>query len=375
MTDAPEATDVQEQEPGPGRHRWWYRQRPATRRTIRAVAAFLAAGVLAVMAGVSTATYTGSLGPHVAQYSTTLNHEIRIDTGPLGALIIDSPLPLGLGVDVRVEEIPDELSIEGIQVDAGPEDAVAGLTADLDSYAQLLADPAASIRTAAVGLVNDALGRTAVVWSLLLAVILLGRLASGGLLRTAVSHIWHRPGVAPVAVTLAVALVVLPLSAATQGSGGAGRTSTVLAGTPLEHARITGRLVSVVDHYGQYVLDAIEENSDFYAVVEEKMRDAYAQDPEPLAPSTTRSPRPPCRGRSRQGPRRARRTGRSLTRPRCSSSPTCTATWGWARSSGRRSSCPSRMRSSTSVTRSWAAPPWRPCASTPLPTASARMCR
>ncbi|MBK5248696.1 MAG: metallophosphoesterase [Actinomycetales bacterium] len=260
------------------RFEWWHRLRPLTRRTIRVVLAFVASGVAGIAFGVVTASTEGSLGPHVAEYSTTLNGELTVHMGPLGALIVDSPLPLRLGVDALVKEIPDQLSTP----DADP---VAGLTADLASYSQFLANPAAAINEAVDGLVADAVGRSVVAWSLLLVLVALGRLAAHGVLRDAARSAWRQQGVPAVSITLALALVALPLIETTRTSGGAGRTSAILAGTPLADARITGRLATIVDYYGGYVVDAINDNSSFYAEVEQNLRTAYDVDAAPLAPT------------------------------------------------------------------------------------------
>lgn len=267
-------------DPPQRRHRWewWHERTTAFRRAVRTTAAVLSAGMIAVVFGVLTASFTGSLGPHVAEYSTTLNSEIRVDMGPLGALIVDSPLPLGLGANVVVKEIPVELA-------SGSLDPVEGLTADLASYSQFLANPQAAIRDAATGLVRDAVGRTVLAWTVLLCLIALARLASYGVLREAAKSAWRRPGVPAMSVGVVLALLVPMVVSATQGSGGVGRTSEVLAGTPLEDARITGRLGSLIDFYGGYVVDAIRDNEAFYAEVEANVRTAYAEDPEPLAPA------------------------------------------------------------------------------------------
>src|SRR5699024_4219505 len=232
----------------------WRNFAPQTRRTIRAVIVWLLTGILAAAWGVMTANFTGSVGPHVAQYSTTLNSEITFDMGPLGSLIIDSPLPLHLGADIQVQQIPDELTIDGATITAGADEAVAALTADLTSYTQFFASPQEAIATAVHGLVMDGISRASLVWSILLTGVLLGRLSAHGVLRAAAVSAWRRPGVAPVVVTLAVVGVVLPIVPATHGSSGAGSVSTVLAGTPLEDARITGRLGALIDHYGQVVV-------------------------------------------------------------------------------------------------------------------------
>lgn len=279
MTDDP---------PTPARPNTWQGFAPATRRTIRAGLTWLLCGLLSAAFGLMTATYTGSVGPHIAQYSTTLNHEVTFNMGPLGSLILDSPLPLRLGVDIRVEQIPDELTLDGQSITAGPDQAVAALTADLASYTQFFASPGEAIAAATQGLIADALSRTILVWSLLLTVVLLGRLAAHGVLRAAAASAWRRPGVAPVVITLIVVGLVVPVVPAMQGSAGAGRVSTVLAGTPLEQARITGRLSALVDHYGQVVVDEIAKNDEFYDAVAANLEEVFASDAavkEPLAPT------------------------------------------------------------------------------------------
>ncbi|WP_420113753.1 metallophosphoesterase family protein [Pseudactinotalea sp.] len=277
---APEQPDATET-PAPAaprrRWEWWHQRSTAFRRAVRTSAVVLVAGIASLVFGVTTAQFTGSVGPHAAQYSTTLNSEITVDMGPLGALIIDSPLPLGLGADVVVKEIP-------IELDAGAANPIAGLTGDLSSYSQFLANPEAAIRDAANGVVRDAVGRTILAWSILLAVVALGRLASHGVLRQAARSALRQQGVPAMAIALTLALLVPVVVTATRGSGGVGRTSEVLAGTPLADARITGRLGGLIDFYGGYVVDAIRENDEFYAEVEANLRTAYATDPAPLEP-------------------------------------------------------------------------------------------
>lgn len=265
-------------EPAAQRWPWWHRLRPMTRRTIRASLAVLISALAAATFGVTTSSYTGSLGPHAAQYATTLNGEITVDMGPLGALIVDSPLPLNLGVHVLVKEIPDELSAP----DANP---VAGLTADLTSYSQFLANPDAAVREATHGLVRDAVGRSVLALSILLVIVALGRLAAHGVLREAAKSAWRQRGVPALSMTLAAVLLALPLIESTRTSGGVGRTSAILQDTPLASARITGRLATIVDQYGGYVVDAINDNTSFYAAVEANLRAAFAEDPQPVAPT------------------------------------------------------------------------------------------
>src|SRR5699024_5592141 len=130
-----------------------------------------------------------------------------------------------------------------------------------------LVDPQPTIDDAARGLVQDAVGRAVVTLSVLLMAIALSRLAAHGVLREAAKSAWRQPGVPFVASTLVVVLVVLPISDLTRGFGLEGRSSAVLADTPLEDARITGRLATIVDYYGAMVVRAVDDNAQFYADV------------------------------------------------------------------------------------------------------------
>ena len=134
------------------RWEWWHRQTTATRRTIRTTLTLLVTGLVSAVFGVLTAATDSSLGPHAAHYAVTPQHEIVVDLGPLGAVLLDSPLPWPLGVDVTVQEIPMELTA----VQPSP---VTGLAGDLAAYAQLVSHPEAAVAEAAGALVRDALGR------------------------------------------------------------------------------------------------------------------------------------------------------------------------------------------------------------------------
>ncbi|MGO1342539.1 MAG: metallophosphoesterase, partial [Cellulosimicrobium funkei] len=82
-------------------------------RWVRWTLGILLALVPCVVWGVTTATAERSLGPHEALYEVTTNGLVTVDLGPLGTIQIDSPLPLGLGADVTVEEIPADLTAVG----------------------------------------------------------------------------------------------------------------------------------------------------------------------------------------------------------------------------------------------------------------------
>jgi len=268
---------------------WWHRQRPVTRKSLRAGLLLLITGIVAVTAGVFTASATSSLGPHMAQYSTSVDHEVRLDLGPLGAVILDSPLPWPLGVTVVVKEIPAELA----SVATNP---VTGLADDLAAYAQVFSQPEAAITDASRALVSDALGRTILVWSALLLVIAAARYASRGLLRREVGLALRQRGVVPIAVTLVCAVVALQAVAVARQPQLAGHTITALAGTPVEGLRMTGRMGQLVHTYGSIVLDVYEDNERFYDTVAANLHDAYDADAEPRRPDLLPLPSPEPEG-------------------------------------------------------------------------------
>lgn len=206
----------------------------------------------------------------------TADGEITIDLGPLGAVLLDSPLPGPLGVNVEVGEIPAELT-------ALPANPITGLANDLDAYVQLFSQPGAAVADASEALVTDAVGRAVVYWSALLVLIAAARFASRGLLRREAVAALRRPGVAALAIGLVVSGGVLTVASLGSEHRG-GVTISALEGTELEGLRITGRMAGLIDIYGGQLLDAYRENEAFYEAVSANLRDGYAADPEPLQP-------------------------------------------------------------------------------------------
>ncbi|WP_413450377.1 metallophosphoesterase family protein [Georgenia sp. 1P01AC] len=256
---------------------WWHRQTTTTRRVIRTLLVLLATGVVAGVVGVLTASTDSSLGPHAAHYEVTAQHEIVVDLGPLGTVLLDSPLPWPLGVEVVVQEIPAELA-------AVPANPVTGLAGDVAAYAQVVSHPDAVVADATAALVRDALGRTAILWGGMLLVIAGGRLASRGLLRREVAHAARRPGVVPLAAVVVLTLVAVPTVTTLRDRPAPGTTISALAGTPMEDLRMTGRMAQLIDTYGGYLVEAYEENEAFYASVTENLEAAYAQNRAPNRP-------------------------------------------------------------------------------------------
>jgi predicted MPP superfamily phosphohydrolase len=229
-------------------------------RWVRWTLGILLALVPCVVWGVTTATAERSLGPHEALYEVTTNGLVTVDLGPLGTLQIDSPLPINLGADVTVQEIPADLTA------VGQADTLEGLSQDLEDYLRFFGGPQETIGSVARALVVDALRRTG------FAVLVVA--AAGGGLYLLLGTARRRELAARVAprtyeITASVVLVSLvaaSLAASDPGAtrGPSQRASAVFDGTPLEGARITGRLAGVVDTYGALLIDLYRENEDFY---------------------------------------------------------------------------------------------------------------
>ncbi|MEJ5869214.1 metallophosphoesterase [Pseudokineococcus sp. 5B2Z-1] len=270
---------------GPRRRPW----RAGRGRALAAWSALVVAlGLVAAVYGVTSASAEASLGPHVAEYSVTTDGEVAVDLGPLGALVIDSPLPLRLGVDVVVEEIPREVTDIGVSSTS----TVDLLGDDLQRYLQLFSAPQATVDVVVRALVLDAAQRWLTAWTLLVLVAVLGRLALGRARRAELAALGHRhravlAGV--LALSLVAAVVVAGFRPQAQRDAASRQASPVFDGTPLEGARITGRLASVVDLVGGYVTDFVDENTQFYDRVTADLERAWErrsrQDPAVLPAS------------------------------------------------------------------------------------------
>jgi len=220
--------------------------------------------------GVTTATATLSLGPHEAVYEVDTDGLVVADLGPLGTIEIDSPLPLGLGVDVTVKEIPADLTaVEG----ASTLDRLVG---DLDQYLQFYNTPEVTIEAVARALAGDAVRRTLVALAVVALAgwgvrVLLGAARRRELAEWAASRTWRLA-----AGTAVVALVATTVVSGDVDPPRAGRPATeVFAGTALEGARITGRLAGVVDDYGGQLTALYDENEAFYAEARGELSTAW----------------------------------------------------------------------------------------------------
>lgn len=229
----------------------------------------MAAALVCLTFGITTARADLSLGPHEATYTVTADDRLIADLGPLGTVVTDSPLPLTLGIRITVHEIPADLAA----VDAASFDALAG---DLDGYLQFFDTPQQTVRTVAWALAWDAARGTAVAALVVVAAgvglrALLGDARRRHLARVLADRTW--------AITGAVLVVVLVASTATASSGPEERAalpaSPVFEGTALEGSRITGRLAGVIDTYSGQLVETYQANEVFYTGARENLLAAW----------------------------------------------------------------------------------------------------
>ena len=237
----------------------------------RWIAVGLAVLLPSIAWGVATASAHGNLGPHTALYQITLDHEVTVDVGPLGTLVIDSPVPV-LGVRVVVQEIPREVT----SVEAST--TLDALSQDLEKYVQLFSGPEATLQVAAQALIHDAVRRSVVAVVVLTALLLLLRAALGDRRRTELRTAARRRRMVLVAagtITVLVAGTITASAPLRSDPSGDVVASSVFDGTPLEGARITGRLAGVIDTYGGYAVQAYRDNQAFYAAATDAVRVAW----------------------------------------------------------------------------------------------------
>ncbi|WP_157270366.1 metallophosphoesterase family protein [Paraoerskovia marina] len=221
--------------------------------------------------GITTARADLALGPHEARYDVTSDSQVVVDVGPIGTLEIDSPLPFGLGIRVTVGEIPADLrTVDG-------DDPLGALAGDAESYLQLFSDPETTVRRVAEELVADAVQRTMAAALVVAGVgvggyLLLGVRRREELASRLVPRTWEITAGVTVVVLVAAVVPRVVVSSTEQAP-----PAQVFAGTPLEGARMTGRLAGVVDTYGSMAIDLYDENEAFYAGADAELDDAWAE--------------------------------------------------------------------------------------------------
>ena len=250
--------------------RWWDARSVAFRKITRTLVLLLLTGAVSLLVGLSTATASSPVGPHEAQWATTLNSRLTLDLGPLGTISHASPAG-PFGVDVVIGEIPGEFSSSQVDTDSLGQ----ALSADGSSYLTLISRPELTVQAGVYSLVADGLRRAGLIESVILCLVAAGRLATGGRLRDTIrdglSGTWASPLIGVTAVVTVLGLLVPALRSDTVP----GTRLDVLAHTPLAQARLSGRVADVVQAYGDQIVGRLESNQAFYAQVDANLAAAW----------------------------------------------------------------------------------------------------
>ena len=250
--------------------RWWDARSVAFRKVTRTLVLLLLTGAVSLLVGLSTATASSPVGPHEAQWATTLNSRLTLDLGPLGTISHASPAG-PFGVDVVIGEIPGEFSSSQVDTDSLGQ----VLSADGSSYLTLISRPELTVQAGVYSLVADGLRRAGLIESVILCLVAAGRLATGGRLRDTIrdglSGTWASPLIGVTAVVTVLGLLVPALRSDTVP----GTRLDVLAHTPLAQARLSGRVADVVQAYGDQIVGRLESNQAFYAQVDANLAAAW----------------------------------------------------------------------------------------------------
>lgn len=250
--------------------RWWDARSVAFRKVTRTLVLLLLTGAVSLLVGLSTATASSPVGPHEAQWATTLNSRLTLDLGPLGTISHASPAG-PFGVDVVIGEIPGEFSSSQVDTDSLGQ----ALSADGSSYLTLISRPELTVQAGVYSLVADGLRRAGLIESVILCLVAAGRLATGGRLRDTIrdglSGTWASPLIGVTAVVTVLGLLVPALRSDTVP----GTRLDVLAHTPLAQARLSGRVADVVQAYGDQIVGRLESNQAFYTQVDANLAAAW----------------------------------------------------------------------------------------------------
>ena len=250
--------------------RWWDARSVAFRKVTRTLVLLLLTGAVSLLVGLSTATASSPVGPHEAEWSTTLNSRLTLDLGPLGTISHASPAG-PFGVDVVIGEIPGEFSSSQVDTDSLGQ----ALSADGSSYLTLISRPELTVQAGVHSLIADGLRRAGLIESVILCLVAAGRLATGGRLRDTIrdglSGTWASPLIGVTAVVTVIGLLVPALRSDTVP----GTRLDVLAHTPLAQARLSGRVADVVQAYGDQIVGRLESNRAFYAQVDANLAAAW----------------------------------------------------------------------------------------------------
>ena len=250
--------------------RWWTARTVRFRKITRTLVLLTAVSLVSLGVGAATATASSPVGPHEAQWSTTLDSTLSLDMGPLGQVSLDSPAGI-LGVRVELEEVPGEADPAAVSESALGE----ALSSDGAAYLSLVTHPELTIERGLRALVDDALRRAGLLESIMLCLVAAGRLATRGRLRDAVRAGLSRPAASSLLTATAAVTVVALLVPSLRSEPVTGNRLEVLAGTPLERARVSGRIGDVVQAYGGRVSAFLDDNTAFYTAAQANLRAAW----------------------------------------------------------------------------------------------------
>ena len=225
------------------------------RRIGGAIAAFLALTAASLGIGWGTAKVDTAIGPHNAVITTTLSSDMRVTLGPLGAVVIDSPLPRPFGIQVDVHEVPA----------ADPtQDLGSQLTANLNAYLQLAENPEAAIRGPRDALIADILGRAAITFGIGLIAITAVRLTARGRALAATARVLRTPGIAPLLGATAIAGIALLIAPLARHPLTGARSIEALANTPFRDIKVVGQLGPLLDLGADAAVAQYNSTMDFY---------------------------------------------------------------------------------------------------------------
>ncbi|WP_247595275.1 metallophosphoesterase family protein [Actinomyces procaprae] len=240
------------------------------RKVVRTCTLLAVTGCLSLVIGVSTATASAPLGPHEADWAVTLDSTLTVDLGPLGSVTMDSPTPV-LGVAVTVGEIPGEADPDVVS----EETLGQALSSDGAAYVSLATHPELTVQRGLRALADDAIRRAGLVESVLLSLVVVWRLAGLRPLRPSKVRDVPRAAVVLAATTTAACVLAVAVPAV-RTTAPPGTRLEALAGTPLESARLSGRVADIVQAYGSRVTAFLDENTAFYTAAESNLRAAWS---------------------------------------------------------------------------------------------------
>lgn len=194
-----------------------------------------------------------NIGPHKAEVTLNFNGEVSGVVGGVGAIDKPVSLPLHLGAEIQLKEIPISSSVAGSNELLNE--------ADLESYARLLSEYEQVVQSVREDMLARA--RTHGLLGAMAATVLYASYGS-----TRRKELWvgltQSHGI-KLAATAAILAGGIGVSTADANSHLSEPVNPIFDGTPLEGSRVRGRYMQVlVNEYGPQAVQLLRENDDFY---------------------------------------------------------------------------------------------------------------